>query len=109
MGEIDRHIDRIVYDLHRLTQEEITIVEHGTAMGQREIRGEFMTVQESLGKVLATLPEPRQREVLDFAEFLSWREEQTAWREFGRAQFARAYGVNEPDYTSADLKPELKT
>jgi hypothetical protein len=33
MGEIDRQIDRIVYDLHRLTQEEITILEHGTAMG----------------------------------------------------------------------------
>lgn len=68
-----------------------------------------MTVQESLGKVMAALPEPRQREVLDFAEFLSSREEQTAWREFGRAQFARAYGDNEPEYTSADLKPELKS
>ena len=68
-----------------------------------------MTVQESLGKVIAALPEPRQREVLDFAEFVSWREEQTGWREFGRAQFARAYGPNEPDYTSADLKPELQS
>jgi hypothetical protein len=46
-----------------------------------------MTVQETLGKVMAALPEPRQREVLDFAEFLSWREEQAAWREFGGVQF----------------------
>jgi len=64
-----------------------------------------MTVQETLVHVVAALPEPRQREVLDFAEFLSSREEQAAWRQFGRAQFARAYGPNEPDYTSADVKP----
>jgi hypothetical protein len=68
-----------------------------------------MTVEETLGKVMAALPEPRQREVLDFAEFLHWREEQSSWREFGRSQFARAYGSNEPEYTSADLKPELKS
>jgi hypothetical protein len=73
---------------------------------QSESGGDVMTVQETLGKVMAALPELRQREVLDFAEFLSWREEQAAWGEFGRAQFARAYGANEQDYTSADLKPE---
>jgi hypothetical protein len=68
-----------------------------------------MTVQETLGKVMAALPETRQREVLEFAEFLSWREEQTAWRQFGMAQFARAYDPNEPDYTSADVRPESKS
>jgi len=65
-----------------------------------------MSVKETLEQVLNSLPEARQREVLDFAEFLSWQEERQAWRQFGQAQFARAYGPNEPEYTSADLKPE---
>lgn len=66
-----------------------------------------MTVQESLGKLLEALPEPRQREVLDFAVFLTWLDGHADWRPFGRDQFARAYGSNEPDYTPADIKPEL--
>jgi hypothetical protein len=65
-----------------------------------------MSVRETLEKVLAGLPEARQREVLDFAAFLSWQQERDEWRQFGKAQFARAYGPNEPEYTSADLKPE---
>lgn len=65
-----------------------------------------MTVKESLEEVMDTLPEGRQRQVLDFAEFLSWQEERQEWREFGQAQFARAYGPNEPEYTLADLKTE---
>jgi hypothetical protein len=65
-----------------------------------------MSVKETLEKVLDGLSEERQREVLDFAEFLSWQEEREEWRRFGRAQFARAYGPNEPEYTHADLKPE---
>ncbi len=65
-----------------------------------------MSVKETLEKVLEGLPEERLREVLDFAEFLSWQEERQAWRQFGQAQFARAYGPNEPEYTSADLKRE---
>jgi hypothetical protein len=44
------------------------------------------------------------REVLNFAEFLSWQEERAAWRTFGQAQLARAYGPDEPDYTLADVK-----
>ena len=67
-----------------------------------------MSVKEILDKVLEGLPEERLREVLDFAEFLSWQEERQAWRRFGQAQFARAYGPNEPEYTSADLKREPK-
>jgi hypothetical protein len=65
-----------------------------------------MSLKETLEKVLEGLPEERWREVLDFAEFLTWQEERQAWRHFGQAQFARAYGPNEPPYTSADLKPE---
>ncbi len=65
-----------------------------------------MSVRETLEKLLEVLPEERLRELLDFAEFLSWQEERVAWRQFGQAQLARAYGPNEPDYTSADLKPD---
>jgi hypothetical protein len=65
-----------------------------------------MNVKETVEKVLEGLPEPRQREVLDFARFLTWQEEREGWREFGKAQFARAYGSNEPEYTNADLKTE---
>jgi Protein of unknown function (DUF2281) len=63
-----------------------------------------MSVKEALDKVLATLPEERLREVLDFAEFLNDKTERSAWRQFGQAQLARAYGPDEPDYSSADLK-----
>ncbi|HVK16546.1 MAG TPA: hypothetical protein VM533_06325 [Fimbriiglobus sp.] len=58
---------------------------------------------------MATLSEERQREVLDFAEFLSWQDDREGWRRFGAAQFARAYGPDEPEYTAADLKPEPGT
>jgi hypothetical protein len=65
-----------------------------------------MSVKDALEKILDGLPEMRQREVLDFAEFLSWQQEREEWRHLGKAQFARAYGPNEPEYTTADLKPE---
>ncbi|MEX0677265.1 MAG: hypothetical protein WD063_09330 [Pirellulales bacterium] len=67
-----------------------------------------MSVKETLEKVLDELPEERLREVLHFAEFLNWREEREAWRQFGQPQLARAYGPDEPEYTLADLKPERK-
>jgi hypothetical protein len=66
-----------------------------------------MTVKESIDEVVHSLPEDRQRELLDFAQFLRWRGERDDWRRFGRAQFAKAYGPNEPEYTEADL--ELNT
>lgn len=65
-----------------------------------------MSVRANLETLLDSLPEERLRELLDFAEFLSWQEERQAWRQFGQAQFARAYGPNEPEYTHADLKAE---
>jgi len=55
------------------------------------------------------MPEEHLREVLNFAEFLSWQEEHAAWRAFGQAQLALAYGPDEPEYNVADLKPELNS
>jgi hypothetical protein len=65
-----------------------------------------MTTKETLNKLIEALPEYRVREIVDFAEFLSWQEERAGWRQFGQAQFARAYGPNEPEYTIADLEKE---
>lgn len=65
-----------------------------------------MSVIEALEKVVGTLSAEQQREVLNFAEFLSWQDDREGWRRFGQAQLARAYGPNEPEYTVADLKPE---
>jgi hypothetical protein len=65
-----------------------------------------MTVQEQLSEVVQEMPEARVRQVLDFARFLSWEDEAQAWRAFGKAQFARSYGDDEPDYTVADLREE---
>jgi len=65
-----------------------------------------MTTQQSLEQILQNLPEDRLREVLDFARFLRWRDERAAWKQFGRMQFARAYGPAEPDYSEADIKPD---
>jgi len=66
-----------------------------------------MTTKEALEEILQGLPESRLSEVMDFARFLSWQEERDSWRQFGRAQLARAYGPDEPDYTLEDHKPEL--
>jgi hypothetical protein len=62
-----------------------------------------MNVKESLDHFFFQLLEPRQNELLDFARFLSWREEQKVWRSFGREQFAQAYGPDDPEYTTDDL------
>jgi hypothetical protein len=67
-----------------------------------------MHVKETLEKVIAGLPEERLQEVLDFAMFLSWQEQQEGWRHFAKSQFGRAYGPNEPEYTLADIKTESK-
>ena len=63
-----------------------------------------MTVKESLETYLEVLPEERLRELLHFAEFLKWQQERSEWQQFGRTQFARAYGKDEPEYTMVDVK-----
>ncbi len=66
-----------------------------------------MSAKEALQQVLQELPEDRMDEVLDFARFVSARGEDESWSEFGLRQLAKAYGDDEPEYTEADLKPEL--
>ena len=66
-----------------------------------------MTTRERLDGVLETLSEDQLRQVFDFARFVAWSEERADWQRFGRDQLARAYGPDEPEYTEADLKPEL--
>jgi hypothetical protein len=68
-----------------------------------------MTNRELLEGVLQNLPENRVQEVLDFAKFLSIQDDRAAWQEFGRRQFARAYGEDEPEYSLDDIKPELES
>lgn len=65
-----------------------------------------MTTKEALEEILLVLPEHRLSELVDFARFLSWQDERAAWQQFGRTQFARAYGPDEPDYSLNDVLPE---
>jgi len=60
----------------------------------------------ALSQVLDQLPDDRLDQVLDFARYLSWQEERREWQQFGRVQFAKAYGDDEPEYTPADLRKD---
>ena len=64
-----------------------------------------VSVKSTLNRLLDTLSDERQREVLDFATFLAWQDDRDGWRRFGATQLARAYGPNEPEYTLADVEP----
>lgn len=66
-----------------------------------------MAVKEHLQQVLETLHDERLREVLDFAQFLRFREEHEEWQRLGQEQFALCYAPDEPEYPLDDLKPEL--
>jgi hypothetical protein len=59
-----------------------------------------VSLKKALDEPLATLPDDQMRVVLDFARFLHARQEQEDWQRFGVRQLARAYGPNEPEYTS---------
>jgi hypothetical protein len=65
-----------------------------------------MTVKESLHRVLDDLPDERLKEILDFAEFLSWQQERDELRQMAIGGLAKAYSDDEPEYTMADIKPE---
>ncbi len=66
-----------------------------------------MSMKKSLDELLATFSDEQLHEVLNFAQFVNARQEREQWRRFGSQQLARAYGSDEPEYTEADLKPEL--
>jgi hypothetical protein len=70
--------------------------------------------KETLLQLMRKLSDLRQYELLDFARYLCWLEQQEKeeaedWHRFGIEQFSKAYGPNEPEYTVADIKPELNT
>jgi hypothetical protein len=73
------------------------------------VRKGIVTAKEMLQQVLLELPQDRLGEVLDFARFLNAQEERETWGTFGRGHLARAYGSDEPEYTEADLRPELES
>ena len=66
-----------------------------------------MSVKRALEEVLTTLPEDRLRDVLNFARFLSFGTDRDEWRRLGLSALARACGLDEPEYTEADVKPGL--
>jgi hypothetical protein len=66
-----------------------------------------MSMTKTINELLATFSEDQLREVLDFVRFVNAHQEHEEWRHFGVQQLARAYGPDEPEYTEADLKPEL--
>jgi len=63
-----------------------------------------MTLNQQILQVASTLPEPRLEELLNFARFLQLQEERTEWRTAAQAQFAKAFGASEPEYSETDLK-----
>ena len=65
-----------------------------------------MTTRDALTRVLARLDEERLREVLDFARFVSARDERREWTDLALQGLARAYGPDEPGYTEADIKED---
>jgi hypothetical protein len=72
----------------------------------------IMNIREALDKVLADLPEARLWEVLDFARYVRWlekeaQEEAAAWSRITPAMAAELWGPDEPEYTEADIKPNL--
>jgi hypothetical protein len=76
-------------------------------IGVKTRGGIAVTDRNTLVQVIRELPEDRLSEVLDFARFLTVQEEREAWSRFGQSSLAMAYGDDEPEYSEADLKPEL--
>lgn len=69
-----------------------------------------MSVKARLDQLIESLSEEQQREVLTFAEFLTWQDDREGWQRFGQSQLARAYGPDEPEYALAlDLLGRLNS
>ena len=71
-----------------------------------------MNTKEILLQFFDKLSPVRQCQLLDYARYLCWleqreKEETEDWHRFGLEQFEKAYGPDEPEYTEADIKPEL--
>jgi len=64
-----------------------------------------MDARTTLEPLLEGLSDERLRQLIDFARFLAGEDERQDWQDLGRAQLARAYGPDEPDYTMSDIKP----
>jgi hypothetical protein len=68
-----------------------------------------MTTLTRLEPILDGLSEDRIRQLIDFARFLAMEQDRQELSKFGKAQLARAYDDDEPDYTEADLRPGPKS
>jgi hypothetical protein len=64
--------------------------------------------RQILDKLLDTLPEERLQQLLDYAQFLSLKEEQQEWTQAGLASLARAYEAEEQGYTEDGSPAETK-
>lgn len=67
-----------------------------------------MMTRQLLDKLLETLTEEHLRELLDFAQFLSLKQEQQEWSQAGALHLAKCYGPDESEYSEADIRPEPK-
>ena len=63
-----------------------------------------MNAREAISQIAGELPDDRVEQLLDYARYLSLRDERSTWQEFGKLQFAKVYGDDEPDHTEADLQ-----
>jgi hypothetical protein len=63
----------------------------------------------TLEPLLEGLSQERLRQLIAFARFLAAEDERDEWQSFGKAQLARAYGTDEPDYSELDLKARSDT
>ena len=66
------------------------------------------SVNQEFEQLVAGLTDEQFRQLVGFAKFLRWSDERHDWRDFGLAQFAKAYGDNEPEYTLADVREDTK-
>ncbi|MDA1053396.1 MAG: hypothetical protein O3C40_23355 [Planctomycetota bacterium] len=63
-----------------------------------------MNAREAISQIACDLPDDRVEQLLDYARYLSSRDERFGWQVFGKLQLAKAYGDDEPEYTAADLQ-----